>query len=140
MNSGAGLYALQQSADCVSPHPQAGTESTYCEGEGAMEYDEFIRANLERKWQQHITMVGKMTEIIREYGLAHAAMANLSSAYWLDGAAYCKAAELDMSMPDLFGEADDAPASRIRELTKAGALIVAEIERLQRLVAKAGAA
>lgn len=36
-----------------------------------------IRANIERKWKQHIEMVGKMTAIIQEYGLAHAAMANL---------------------------------------------------------------
>jgi hypothetical protein len=35
---------------------------------------------------------------------------------------------------------DGSEASRIRELTKAGALIVAEIERLQRLQAKGGAA
>lgn len=44
--------------------------------------------------------------------------------------------ELDSFKP----ATDDTPASRIRELTKAGALIVAEIERLQRLMAKAGAA
>lgn len=36
--------------------------------------------------------------------------------------------------------ADSTPVARIRELTKAGALIVAEIERLQRLMAKEGAA
>jgi len=35
-----------------------------------------VRRQLERKWAQHITMVGKMTEIIREFGLAHAAMAS----------------------------------------------------------------
>lgn len=46
MNSGAGFHALQQSADCASPHPQAGTESTHCEGEGAMEYEDFIRAKM----------------------------------------------------------------------------------------------
>ncbi|WP_315618199.1 DNA methylase N-4 [Halomonas sp. I1] len=34
-----------------------------------------VRRQLERKWNQHIHMVGKMTEIIREYGLTHAAMA-----------------------------------------------------------------
>ena len=27
----------------------------------------------------------------------------LSNSYWLDGVSYCKAAEMDMSMPDLFG-------------------------------------
>lgn len=46
MNSGAGFHALQQSADCASPHPQAGTESTHCEGEGSMEYESFIRRKL----------------------------------------------------------------------------------------------
>ena len=30
-----------------------------------------VRRTLERKWAQHTVMVGKMTEIIREYGLAH---------------------------------------------------------------------
>jgi DNA modification methylase len=34
-----------------------------------------IRRQLERKWAQHVEMVRKMTEIIREYGLSHAAMA-----------------------------------------------------------------
>ena len=46
MNSGAGFHALQQSADCASPYPQAGTESTHCEGEGVMEYESFIRRKL----------------------------------------------------------------------------------------------
>lgn len=42
--------------------------------------------------------------------------------------------------PDSFKPAtDDTPESRIRELVKAGALIIAEIERLQRLQAMAGA-
>ena len=36
-----------------------------------------IRRNLERKWRQHEDMVKRMTTIIREFGLAHAAMANL---------------------------------------------------------------
>ena len=36
-----------------------------------------IRRNLERKWRQHEEMVKRMTTIIREFGLAHAAMANL---------------------------------------------------------------
>ena len=31
-----------------------------------------IRAQLERKWEQHNTMVQQMTDIIREYGLTHA--------------------------------------------------------------------
>lgn len=35
-----------------------------------------IRRQLERKWNQHNHMVKKMTEIIREYGLTHAAMAD----------------------------------------------------------------
>ncbi len=35
-----------------------------------------VRRQLERKWAQHDTMVEKMTEIIREFGLAHAAMAS----------------------------------------------------------------
>lgn len=35
-----------------------------------------IRARLERRWQQHDYMVQKMTEIIREFGLAHAAAAS----------------------------------------------------------------
>lgn len=30
-----------------------------------------VRATLERKWQQHNTMVQRMTELIRQYGLAH---------------------------------------------------------------------
>jgi len=34
-----------------------------------------IRRQFERKWEQHNTMVGKMTDIIREFGLAHAASA-----------------------------------------------------------------
>lgn len=34
-----------------------------------------VRKQLERKWNQHNHMVAKMTEIIREYGLSHAAMA-----------------------------------------------------------------
>lgn len=34
------------------------------------------RRNLERKWQQHIDQMAKMTEIIREYGLSKAAMAS----------------------------------------------------------------
>jgi len=34
-----------------------------------------VRKSLERKWEQHNIMVGKMTQIIREYGLAHAASA-----------------------------------------------------------------
>ncbi|MEC8917160.1 MAG: DNA methyltransferase [Pseudomonadota bacterium] len=34
-----------------------------------------VKRQLERKWRQHDTMVKKMTEIIREYGLTHAAMA-----------------------------------------------------------------
>lgn len=36
-----------------------------------------VRATLERKWRQHNDMVNKMTEIIREFGLAHAAMAGM---------------------------------------------------------------
>lgn len=35
-----------------------------------------VRRQLERKWRQHNEMVTKMTEIIREYGLTHAAMAS----------------------------------------------------------------
>jgi hypothetical protein len=35
-----------------------------------------IRKQLERKWTQHNIMVAKMTDIIREYGLSHAAMAS----------------------------------------------------------------
>lgn len=35
-----------------------------------------VRRTLERKWQQHEVMVSNMTEIIREYGLAHADLAN----------------------------------------------------------------
>lgn len=34
-----------------------------------------VRRQLERKWEQHNQMVAKMTEIIREFGLAHAAQA-----------------------------------------------------------------
>lgn len=34
-----------------------------------------VRRTLERKWAQHDEMVKRMTEIIREYGLSHAAMA-----------------------------------------------------------------
>lgn len=33
-----------------------------------------VRRSLERKWRQHEEMVQKMTEIIRTYGLAHAAL------------------------------------------------------------------
>ena len=36
-----------------------------------------VRRSLERKWRQHEEMVQKMTEIIREFGLAHAAMAGM---------------------------------------------------------------
>jgi DNA modification methylase len=36
-----------------------------------------VRRTLERKWQQHIEMVERMTEIIREYGLSGAAMAQV---------------------------------------------------------------
>lgn len=35
-----------------------------------------VRRQLERKWIQHNTMVAKMTQIIREFGLAHAAAAS----------------------------------------------------------------
>jgi DNA modification methylase len=35
-----------------------------------------VRKQLERKWTQHNHMVEKMTQIIREYGLSHAAMAH----------------------------------------------------------------
>lgn len=35
-----------------------------------------IRRNIERKWQQHNEQAEKMTEIIREFGLGHAAMAS----------------------------------------------------------------
>ncbi|MFI8981452.1 DNA methyltransferase [Ectopseudomonas khazarica] len=35
-----------------------------------------IRRQLERKWKQHNTMVQRMTEIIKQYGLSVAAMAN----------------------------------------------------------------
>jgi DNA modification methylase len=35
-----------------------------------------VRRQLERKWAQHNTMVERMTEIIREFGLAHAAVAS----------------------------------------------------------------
>lgn len=34
-----------------------------------------VRRQLERKWRQHIEQVQRMTEIIREFGLAHAAAA-----------------------------------------------------------------
>lgn len=34
-----------------------------------------VRRQLERKWEQHNQMVAKMTETIREFGLAHAAQA-----------------------------------------------------------------
>lgn len=34
-----------------------------------------IRRTLERKWAQHVEMVNRMTDLIREYGLAKAAMA-----------------------------------------------------------------
>jgi DNA modification methylase len=36
-----------------------------------------VRAELERKWSQHNEMVAKMAEIIREYGLSAAAMADV---------------------------------------------------------------
>lgn len=36
-----------------------------------------VRRNLERKWKQHNEMVEKMTQIIREFGLAHAAAASM---------------------------------------------------------------
>lgn len=41
----------------------------YTEAEGE------VRKQLERKWRQHEEMVQKMTDIIREFGLSHAAMA-----------------------------------------------------------------
>lgn len=36
-----------------------------------------VRRDLERKWQQHTEMTQKMAEIIREFGLSHAAMASV---------------------------------------------------------------
>lgn len=36
-----------------------------------------IRKQLERKWQQHNQLVNKMTEIIKQFGLSHAAMAQV---------------------------------------------------------------
>lgn len=36
-----------------------------------------VRKTLERKWQQHNKMVKHMTEIIKQYGLSHAAMAQV---------------------------------------------------------------
>lgn len=36
-----------------------------------------VRKTLERKWEQHNLMVKKMTEIIKHYGLSHAAMAQV---------------------------------------------------------------
>lgn len=36
-----------------------------------------VRRTMERKWKQHIEMVQRMTEIIREYGLSEAAMAQV---------------------------------------------------------------
>jgi DNA modification methylase len=36
-----------------------------------------IRKQLERKWQQHNLMVNKMIDIVKEYGLSHAAMAEI---------------------------------------------------------------
>lgn len=36
-----------------------------------------VRAELERRWAQHKIMVGKMAEIVREYGLSAAAMADV---------------------------------------------------------------
>jgi DNA modification methylase len=36
-----------------------------------------VRRQLERKWRQHEEMVERMTQIIRDFGLAHAAMASL---------------------------------------------------------------
>ena len=38
------------------------------------EAEKLIRKQLERKWRQHNEMVGKMTEIIKEYGLSISAM------------------------------------------------------------------
>jgi len=35
-----------------------------------------VRRQLERKWKQHNEMVEKMTQIVKEFGLAHAAMAS----------------------------------------------------------------
>jgi len=36
-----------------------------------------VRRALERKWQQHVEMVNKMTKIIQEFGMAHAAAASM---------------------------------------------------------------
>jgi len=36
-----------------------------------------IRKQLERKWQQHNLMVNKMIDIVKQYGLSHAAMAQM---------------------------------------------------------------
>lgn len=38
-----------------------------------------VRKTLERKWKNHNIMVHKMTEIIKKYGLSHAAMASVLS-------------------------------------------------------------
>jgi len=36
-----------------------------------------VRRELERKWQQHTVLVARMTEIIREFGLSNASIANM---------------------------------------------------------------
>lgn len=36
-----------------------------------------VRRTLERKWRQHITAVKTMTDIVKEFGLSHAAMAQI---------------------------------------------------------------
>jgi len=41
------------------------------------ESERMVRDALQRKWDQHVEMVGKMSEIIREYGLAHSALMGL---------------------------------------------------------------
>jgi len=61
------IQAIHRIQRFLQPHP-VRIDLIYTEAERD------IRRQLERKWTQHVEMVRKMTEIIREYGLSHAAM------------------------------------------------------------------
>lgn len=63
------IQAIHRTYRFLQPH-QVRVDLIYTEAE----ID--VRRQLERKWQQHNEMVEKMTKIIREYGLNHAATAS----------------------------------------------------------------
>lgn len=63
------IQAVHRIQRFLQPHP-VRIDLIYTEAE------QDVKARLERKWRQHEEMVEKMTEIIREYGLAQASIAH----------------------------------------------------------------